>query len=66
MVFMCGLGFAVAWLCLRSARPASLRLSVHFLGYTNITDYGTHIGVLQVSMPVRFVVVRDRSPQVVS
>jgi hypothetical protein len=65
MPFVCGLGLAAAWLCLRSAQPGRLSLCVQFLGYTNISGYGTHVGVVQVSNASPFAVVRNRSPQVV-
>jgi hypothetical protein len=64
MFFVCGLWLAAAWLCLRSAEP-KLRLSVLFLGYTNISDYGTHVAVIQVSNASPFAGVRSRSPEVV-
>lgn len=64
-LFVYGFGLSAAWLCLRSVQPARLCLSVQFLGYTNITDYGTHIGVLQVSNSSPFAVLRSRSPEVV-
>ena len=65
MLLMWGLGLAAAWLSLRSAYPARLRLYVQFLGYTNISGYGTHVAVLQVSNASPFAVVRSRSPEVV-
>lgn len=64
ILFLCGLGLVAAWLCLRSSQP-KLRLSVQFLGYTNIADYGARVAVIQVSNASPFSVVRCRSPEVV-
>jgi len=62
----CGLGCR-GMAFLRSARPASLRLSVHFLGYTNITDYGNPYWCASRSpMPVRLLWCATGVPQVVS
>src|SRR5579883_718882 len=65
ILVLCGVGLAFAWLCLGFVRPPELRLSVRFLGYTNIAGFGTHLGVVQISNASPFAVVRDRGPQVV-
>jgi hypothetical protein len=64
-LFTCGVGLAVAVLYFKSAHSSDLRLSVQFLAYTNIPDYGRHVGVLQISNASSFAVVRDRAPEVV-
>ena len=61
----CGVGLAFAWLCLTFSRPPELRLSVQFIAYTNIPDFGTHWGVVQISNASPFTVVCDRGPEVV-
>jgi hypothetical protein len=65
ILVLCGVGLAFAWLCVGFSRPSGLRLSVRFLGYTNIAGFGTHLGVVQISNASPFAVGRDRGPQVV-
>lgn len=66
ILFICGFMFSVivAWLWLSDSQPGRLRLSVQFVGYTNVS-YGMHVGVLQVSNASPFAVVRGRSSTVV-
>ncbi len=54
----------VAWFVFAASQHARLRLTVHFLYYTN-THYGEHVGVVQVSNASPFAVVRGRSPLLV-
>ena len=62
---VCAVGIAVSVICLNFVFPSELRLSVQFLAYTNMPDYGEHVGVLQISNASPFDVVRDRGPEVV-
>jgi hypothetical protein len=54
----------VTWLCLNTSQRESIRLSIHFVGYTNGIG-GGRCGVLMVSNASPLTVVRGRSPTVV-
>jgi hypothetical protein len=50
---------------LEFARSSELRLSVRFIGYTNISGFGDHLGMVLISNASPFAVVRDRGPAIV-